>query len=396
MKKILKKIYNKLATKIYKFTTLKVMYPFYYNLIKLKDINPKSVVFCEVRSLKLTDSFFLLVNKYKQEGFDVKIHFLGETNVGVVPYTKRSLAFLKDMATAKYVFLSDACNVTSCINKRSETILTQLWHACGAFKKFGYSTAELKFGVSLKQMEKYPYYKNINYITVSSPEIAWAYQEAMHSKVYKSETIATGVSRTDVFFDDNFIKNAQKELSYAIPLSKNKKIILYAPTFRGAVRSAKSPDELDIPMLYENFGDEYMILIKRHPFVKKAHVIEDKYRHFAIDVSSLLSIENLICVSDICISDYSSLVFEYSIFERPMIFFAPDIDDYNDWRGFYYSYEELTPGPVLTKTCEIVEFIKNIEQSFDQSKVKQFKEKFMQSCDGNSTQRIFDFLNTKG
>lgn len=393
MKKKLKKIYNKLATKIYKFTTLKLLYPCFYNLLKKKNIDPKSVIFCEVRSLTLTDSFTLMTQKYKKEGYNVKLHFLGETNVGVVPYTKRSLAFLKDMTTAKFVFISDACNVTSCINKRSETVLTQLWHACGAFKKFGYSTAKLKFGVSFKQMEKYPYYKNINYITVSSPEISWAYQEAMNSEGFGSETINTGVSRTDVFFDEKFIENAKKELLKAVPSSKNKKVILYAPTFRGAVRSAKSPDKLDIQKLYENFSGDYILLIKHHPFVKKPATIDEKYKDFAIDVTKFLGIDSLLCVSDICISDYSSLVFEYSLFEKPMIFFAPDIDEYNDWRGCYYSYEELTPGPVVTETDEIIDYIKDLEKGFDPKEVIEFKEKFMKNCDGNSTNKIFDFLS---
>ncbi|MBQ7116959.1 MAG: CDP-glycerol glycerophosphotransferase family protein, partial [Clostridia bacterium] len=101
-----------------------------------------------------------------------------------------------------------------------------------------------------------------------------------------------------------------------------------------------------------------------------------------------MSVDELLCVSDICISDYSSLVFEYSLFEKPMIFFAYDLKEYFDSRGFYYDYEELTPGPICGTTDEIIAYIGNIEQSFDKGEVKKFRNKFMSACDGRSTERI--------
>ncbi|MEG1427212.1 MAG: CDP-glycerol glycerophosphotransferase family protein, partial [Oscillospiraceae bacterium] len=268
VKKKLKKLYNYIASRTYKFLTLRLYYPGYYRWHAKKPIQEKKVLFCEVRSLAITDSFKLLIEKFAREGYTTECHCLGETNVGVVSYAKNSLRFLKSMATARYVCISDACNVTSCVEKRPETILVQLWHACGAFKKFGYSTAELIFGVNRKQMDRYPYYKNLNYITVSSPEVSWAYEEAMNSEKFGSKVVATGVSRTDVFFDESFTEDARATLYTAVPQARGKKLILYAPTFRGGVRSAKSPDVLDIADLREALGDDYFLLIKHHPFVR--------------------------------------------------------------------------------------------------------------------------------
>ena len=109
---------------------------------------------------------------------------------------------------------------------------------------------------------------------------------------------------------------------------------------------------------------------------------------FAWDVTGKLTIDDLICAADICISDYSSMVFEYSLFGRPMIFYADDLADYNDWRGFYYSYDELTPGPVVDTTEAVIDYISNIDERFDREEVENFRYRFMRSCDGHATERI--------
>ena len=103
-------------------------------------------------------------------------------------------------------------------------------------------------------------------------------------------------------------------------------------------------------------------------------------------------IEELLCVSDLCISDYSSLVFEYSLFERPMLFFAYDFEEYGEWRGFYYDYHELTPGPVVHTTQEIVDYVLHLKERFDRKQVADFKEKFMSACDGHATERLLEMI----
>ena len=210
----------------------------------------------------------------------------------------------------------------------------------------------------------------------------------MNLKDTKTQVVATGVSRTDVFYDQHFIEQSKAAVYSVCPAAENKKIILYAPTFRGRVAKAESPDCLDIPAMKRALGDEYVLLIKHHPFVKQPPVVPEDCTDFAMDVTKSLEIDQLLCASDVCVSDYSSLIFEYSLFERPMIFFAYDLDDYFDWRGFYYNYDELTPGPVVKETEEIIDYIRHLDARFDQAQVHAFKEKFMSSCDGHATDRI--------
>lgn len=400
MKKLLKKIYDVLPNgikklywqtrkKVGQILMFRIVFPLgYKHYIKGKKIKRKKAVFVEVRFDEITDSFRLVYDRMKVDGFDVHEQFIENIKPGKWGYIKRCLRMLEDISDAHYVFLNDACNVTSCIPLRKGTKIYQLWHACGAFKKFGMSTAELIFGDNRKSLEKYPNYGNLSYVTVSSPEVIWAYEEAMNLKDTKTQVVATGVSRTDVFYDQHFIEQSKAAVYSVCPAAENKKIILYAPTFRGRVAKAESPDCLDIPAMKRALGDEYVLLIKHHPFVKQPPVVPEDCADFAMDVTKSLEIDQLLCASDVCVSDYSSLIFEYSLFERPMIFFAYDLDDYFDWRGFYYNYDELTPGPVVQETEEIIDYIRHLDARFDQAQVHAFKEKFMSSCDGHATDRI--------
>ena len=388
-----KKRVKKVLAKLYKFYTLRIMYPSLYRKNARKPVDKNKVVFIEVRMPEISDSFKLLYNELTEKyDFDVKTHFLRMSFVKRKEYRVLCKAMVEDIATAKYVFLNESSNITSCLPMRKDTVVTQLWHACGAFKKFGMSTAELKFGDDRKTLEKYPYHNNYTHVTVSSPEVIWAYEEAMSLDKKRGIVKATGTSRTDVFFKKETIEAAKEKLYKTCPYAKGKKVILYAPTFRGRVANAKTSDKLDVSLFYQYFKDEYVVLFKHHPFVKKRPVIPKEYKKFAMDVTDDMAIDELLCVSDVCISDYSSLVFEYSLFEKPMMFFAYDLDDYYDWRGFYYDYKDFVPGPIYKTNEEMIKYIKCLPETFDQKKVIDFKNKFMSSCDGHATERIMELV----
>ena len=324
LKKVLKKIYRALPSKVKKCYRMarkvlifRVVYPFTYKFFALtRKMNPDKVVFIEARFDKITDAFQLIYKRMKDEGYEVHEEYLLNIKSNNPAYIRRCLHMLKDIADAHYIFLNDACDVTSSISLRKGSRIFQVWHACGAFKKFGMSTADLIFGADRRTQEKFPNYRNLSYVTVSSPEVSWAYEEAMNLKGTDTEIVATGISRTDVFYDKNFIKNARESVYSVFPQARSKKVILYAPTFRGRVAKAKTPDCLDIPAMKKALGNEYILLLKHHPFVKKRPEIPEDCKDFAMDVTTDLDIDKLLCVSDICISDYSSLIFGYSLFER--------------------------------------------------------------------------------
>lgn len=365
-----------------------------YNAKREDPLDESKVVFIELRLPEISNSFRVLYEELeKNYNFNLRVHLLRNTFVPYREYVARTRKMMEDIATAKYVFVNEASSALSCIEPREETVITQLWHACGAFKKFGKSTADLIFGPNAEQLRRHPNNKNYTHVTVSSPEIVWAYAEAMDLKGQEEIIKPIGTSRTDVFYREDTIKKAFEHFYELMPSAKGKKVISYAPTFRGRVARAKTPNCFDVEMFAKAFSDEYVVLMKHHPIVKNLPEIPEEYDgSFALDVTKTLSIEELLCISDICISDYSSLVFEYSLFERPMVFYAYDLENYFDWRGFYYDYDELTPGPVCATNEEMIEYIRNIDERFDKQKVIDFREKFMSACDGHATERIIDLV----
>ncbi len=374
------------------------LFPIVYKLACIKKIKEKKVVFVVSVQEQLTDSLHYVYRYFSEDPqWEVSVHLLKNKSVSEKEYIMNCCKMLKDIATAKYVFLEDQCEPISLMNKRPGTYITQLWHACGAFKKFGWSVADKEFGASREQQEKHPPHKNYDLVTVSSPEVVWAYEEAMMYKPEQSVVQPLGVSRTDIFFDDRFKAEAEKKVKELFPSASGKKIILYAPTFRGNIASAKAPQMPDLNMAYKLLGDEYVFIIKQHPFVKELpeipYILENV---FAYDATGAISTEELLCVADICITDYSSIIFEYSLFEKPIIFYAYDLYEYVNERNFFYYFNTMLPGPILSTSDQLVDCIKQIDKTFDASRIIKFREKFMSSCDGHSTRRIINYILNKG
>ena len=377
--------------RLVKDASLGLLFPLMYKYFSRKPVARGRVLFLETKETEMPDSFDLMFRRLQEDpGKSPRYLSLNQNHVSHCQYLKNCVNALHDISRVEVVFLSDASDLVSCIDLRPETRVVQLWHACGAFKKWGMSTADLKFGGNRKQLLRHPFYKNLSLVTVSSPEVIWAYEEAMILGDQPGVVRPLGVSRTDKFFDERFIAQSKSNVEEAVPKAKGKKVLLYAPTFRGRVSQAQGPDRLDIAGLKGALEKEWVLLIKHHPFVKKTPEIPEDCSEFAIDVSNTLPIDELLCVADACVSDYSSLVFEYSLFERPMAFFAYDVDDYCDWRGFYYDYDSLTPGPVFRENAELIDYLTRISEAFDVQRVRSFRDKFMSACDGHSTERIYE------
>ncbi len=356
-------------------------------------LDEKKVVIVEHRLASLEDSYsFQYLYRVLQDeyNFDVHIHFLRQSFVSRRQFYANCQKMFHDMATAKYVFLGDSMDIMGCFEKRQGQQIVQLWNACGAFKRFGLSTADYIFGGDAAAQLRHPPHVNYTCATVSSDEVRWAYAEAFNLKDRMDVIKPLGVSRTDIFYQPDTLPKAFEKVYQAFPEAKGKKIILFAPTFRGRVASAETALAFDPTKFYEAFKDEYVLIMKHHPLVREIPAIPEALKGFAYDATRTLKIEDLLCVSDICISDYSSLIYEYSLFTRPMLFFAYDKADYDDWRGFYYPYEELTPGPVFTTNEEMVDYIRHVEERFDPKVVIDFKHRFMGACDGHATQRILE------
>ncbi len=380
---------------ICKWIVFKIVYPCVYFVGSRRTIQKDKIIFVENHGEQISNDYLLLQDGFRQRKYDVRVHYLKVSSSAWADVIKRTIVMLWDMTTANCVFLNESNSVFGAFELRQETKLIQLWHACGAFKKWGNSVADKQFGDDKKDLERYSGHRNYSLVAVSGEAVCWAYEEAFGLQDKPSVVKAIGVSRTDVYFSENRREQAYVALgAFDQKMMKGtlagRKIIVYAPTFRGDIKGAKSPDELDVGELAQ-LSEEYVLLVKQHPFVKEKFPVPKEYREFCVDVGETLSIEDLLIVADICVTDYSSIIFEYSLMRRPMLFFAYDIEKYYDERGFYYPYEGFVPGPIVRTTKELVCQIKNIE-TFDMTLVEAFCAKYMSGCDGHSTERMMRYV----
>ena len=406
MKNLIIKIFNKL----YSLTLAKPKHRRRYNdflffflwrlrfkLSSIKPVDNKLIVFVDDGSKTMPNEYRSIVELAEKNGYKCKIfyHFKDGNRIAFAnefSKMRSELNFQKYYARAKAVFLYDYYLPVYANKPRKGTRVIQIWHACGAFKKWGYSTKDSNWGLTSKELEKYNVHQTYTDIVTSSAFIADKYAEAFGTSVDIVSPL--GVARTDVYFDKSFISKQRSSLLEKYPQIQNKKIILYAPTHRGTSLNTSYNDKaIDFVKMKQFFLDDYVLLMKLHPrLANKIEFTEEEQKQlngFLFDVSKEISIETALCSADVVITDYSSLIFEYAIFDRPMIFYAYDLDEYDSERSFYYDYRSFVPGQIAQTTDELISALKKAEESFDLDRLHRFKEKFMSSCDGHSTERIY-------
>jgi CDP-ribitol ribitolphosphotransferase / teichoic acid ribitol-phosphate polymerase len=291
-----------------------------------------------------------------------------------------------DMATSKYVILDDYYRHLYKLKLPKRTEVIQIWHAAGAFKKFGHSAV----GYLESNTSEFENHAHQSYTkaVVTSQEIVSHYAEAFNMP--EKDIYPLGLARTDFFFNKDALEYNRENYYGTYSKLRGKKVITYAPTFRGGPgKRSNFQMNLDLIGMAKELGDEYILVLKLHPSVNKNVKIPEEAQDFVINMSAN-DISNVLAITDILISDYSSLVFEYALLERPMIFFAYDLKQYLEDRGFYYEYNDFVPGPIVSTTEEIIELVKNDE--FDLEKVKQFKERFFDHLDGQAAKRFVETL----
>ena len=290
--------------------------------------------------------------------------------------------FFELYTTSRVVIVDDYFRMLNIVPKKNDVKLFQLWHACGAFKTFGFTRIGKDGGP--RQWAKN--HRMYDYAVVSSKNIAKHYAEGFG--IPDSCILPSGVPRTDIFCDSGYKEKTRAAFFEKYPQLKNKKIILFAPTFRGKGQmSAYYPtDKFNPNEICSALGDEYAIIIKLHPFCKKKYRIEEKYKDRIIDLSNADELNDLLFVTDLLITDYSSVVFEASLLDIPMLFYAFDLDEYIENRDFYYDFKEFIPGKTVFLQDKLIKAVQS--NDFESEKVEKFKHKFFDDIDGQSSQRV--------
>ena len=292
------------------------------------------------------------------------------------------------VATSRVVIVDDYFFPIYPVRKRSGVTIIQVWHACGAFKRFGRATLASEWGADEIFLKWVPIHSNYDLTLVSSASIAQIYADAFGQSV-ETVTAVFGIPRTDALAPSPRRDAAEREMRARLGLTDNRTTILYAPTFRGAdLKGVRAPELLDIAALHRVLGDQYRLILRLHPFVKSAMRIPDEARDFVVDASREPDVNEVMLAADILVTDYSSIIFEYSLLNRPMAFLAPDLDAYERERGFFFDYRSGVPGPVVDTTEQLITWIN--AKAFDLQRVANFATESFDVMDGHATERLVE------
>lgn len=261
--------------------------------------------------------------------------------------------------------------------KKNKTIFLNTWHGI----------AINKMGNDVSNRTDFDWSKT-NFICFSNDEEIEIYKKAFNAK--KENMIACGLARNDELY--NVTKEEISLIKNKLNIPENKKIILYAPTWRdsedvGKNYSLKPP--INWSFWQKELKDDYIILLRTHPYTTKLMDVE--FNDFIRDYSNYPKINDLLKISDILISDYSSIFFDYCILERPIFCFGYDYDIYKEKRGFYYDLNEELPNGVIKKEEELLSKIKNINYQQQVLKTKKLKEKHVK-YGKDATKKCLEYL----
>lgn len=403
LKKFVTKVKRKIRScilSILKYINYKIVIPIAYKRYCKLPKNDKLVLFADLRPRDIHENFVDLYKLCEEHGYQC-VALNGKSygsNIPAVIARKAKLKFqfdfLKLFAQCSVLFLVEYFPLADAVTPREGTKIIQLWHGCGAMKTMGYAGTGKGWGASERTKKLYPMHQNYSLVSISSENLAHCYEEAF--QIEPGIVKGYGMPRTDIYFNQEYIQNAKANLLKHFPEIGDRKVILFAPTFRGrSIKKSFYNMDLDLRKYKQELGDKYALVVKFHPMMAKGGLTASmrvKGAGFVYDATHILAPEEALCAADILIGDYSSIGFEYLLLGRPIISYIPDLDDYVSDRGLFYPFEETMPAPYAFNQEELLEYLLTVDNWFNPSDILPYREKFMSACDGHSTERIFNIV----
>ncbi|MFD2617050.1 CDP-glycerol glycerophosphotransferase family protein [Terrilactibacillus laevilacticus] len=385
-------IINSIVTKIYKF--------FFYVLGHLH-VNKKLIIFesflgkqfsCNPRALyeyikKNYPDYTLIWSVDKKHINNFLNHDLN--------YVKRfSISWIIAMTKSRY-WISNS-RLPYWIPKPKHTIYIQTWHGT-PLKKLVMDMNEVHMpGIDIEKYKKDFCQEANKWDYLISPN---TYSSEIFSRAFQfnKTIIESGYPRNDILhqsINEKSITNVK--LQFGLP--ENKKVILYAPTWRDNQfydqGRYKFDLNLDLDLLQRELSEDYIILLRLHYLVAENLDLK-KYKNFIFDFSNHEDIRDLYLISDMLMTDYSSVFFDFANLFRPIIFYVYDLEEYRDkLRGFYFDLEKNAPGPLVTTTTGIIKSIRAFEANGNKmlENFSSFYNKFCYLEDGNASRRVVEAI----
>lgn len=413
MKQKLKKIITSLSKKslIIRKLTRKIIHIYRYLIFKLRTVGikveNKTIIFSTFNGKSYSCSpkaiYEYMLNDEKYKDYNFIWAFKNPENYNNVKNNKNttivktgSKEFSKALARAKYWVFN--YKVADELSPKKNQVFLQCWHGT-PLKRLGCdlqhydnklnTVKEMKKRYKI-EAQKFSYFISPSKFATEKFISAWNLKEIGKENII----IEKGYPRNDFLY--NYTQDDVKRIKENLQIDNiNKKVILYAPTYRGNQHQSgigyTYKTEVDFDRLQKELGDDYIILFRAHYFVANSFNFA-KYEGFVVNVSDYDDINELYVISDMLITDYSSVFFDYANLRRPLIFHMYDLEHYRDEsNGFYFDVEEVLPGRITRTEDDLIEEIKKMGTSFKYTeKYKKFNDKFNYLDDGHASKRVVE------
>lgn len=307
-----------------------------------------------------------------------------------VPYMKRfSIQWLRTFPRAQYWV--NNVRLAKWMKKPKGTTYLQTWHGT-PLKRLGTDIEEVHMpGTVTTKYRKNIISESKNWSYLVGPN---AYSTEILSRAFhfKGPVIESGYPRNDVLHEPS--EAQMKKIRESLNIPADKKVVLYAPTWRDdqffEVGKYRFEFQFNINRLKEQYGDDFVLLARMHYLVSESFDFSP-YKDFILDVSDYYDIADLYLISDLLITDYSSVFFDYATLNRPIIFYMYDLEDYRDrLRGFYIDIEADAPGKIVKTEEDLFAEIGRAlnEGHYDEQRYERFRNRFCEWEDGRSSERV--------
>jgi CDP-ribitol ribitolphosphotransferase len=351
-------------------------------------------VFATNRTTRLSDNFLAVYEELQTRNSNFEYVFLlkrmPKSLRSQLLYMVHLVRATYHLATCRYFIIEDfyyPVYVTKALRKG--TYVIQLWHACGAFKKFGYSLDGKTFRADDDYLKMVKIHSNYSRVYVSGDACIEPYAEAFGMEDEKHRILPLGAARTDRLYDLDLAHSVRRKLEEKYPSWIGKKLVLFCPTFRGNnQQDAHYNLVADFEEFKRKLGDSYVLLLRFHPLINNKPHVSEAHRSFVYDVTDYPNVNDLLSISDYLITDYSSVIFEFALLNRPIVFLINDLEAYIAERDFYFDFEKMVPGPVVSHFGDAITCIQ--ANDFDLKQVDDFAAAFFNYRDGHAARRIVD------
>lgn len=375
----------------YMFLVIRLIRIFYRVIAGLTPKTGRRILFMTETKDYLWGNLKYIDDRIKARGLDKEFKLTYSCRKAVGEHTS-VVSWVKtvfNVARQDFIFIDDYAPIFGFFKLSPKTKLIQVWHAGEGFKSVGYS----RFGKDGSPFPSESCHKAYDYALTGSKNLVKVYEEVFG--IEKDAFLPVGMPRLDDFLDQEKIRKFREDFYKEYPDFQNKKIILFAPTFRGTGQKTAHYDykQIDLKEIYEFCGDSYIFLIKMHPFVSKKIEIPDAFCDRIFDFASYPNINDLYYITDLLITDYSSNYYEYALMKKPVLFYTYDREMYELTRGVHRSVKECGPGKICDTFEELMTALRN--EDYEIEKINQFVEDNFGEYDGHACDRVIDQILLK-